>query len=105
MSLLGRVIGYLLILAALVVLAAEAIDFARLGDWRIISAGEVWYRIDRASLNGAQAVIQRAIAPWLWDPVIATILNAPAALVVGLTGLALVALCRRRRERRSRFRS
>lgn len=105
MSLLGRVIGYLLILAALVVVAAEAIDFATLGEWNIMSAGELWYRIDRASLNGAQAVIQRIIAPWLWDPVIATILSGPAAAVLGLPGLALVVFCRRRRERRGRFRS
>ncbi len=103
--LIGRAIGYLLILAAAIVLVAEAIDFATHGDWTIISAGEVWYRIHRASLNGAQAGIQRYVAPWLWDPVIATLLRGPAWAFVGLPGLALVLLCRSSRERRSRFRS
>lgn len=102
--LIGRVIGYLLILAALTVVVAEIIDVVTLGDWTIISAGEVWYRLDRSSLNGAQAGIQRHVAPWLWDPVIATLLRGPAWAFLGLPGLALVLLCRGLRERRSRFR-
>lgn len=102
--LIGRVIGYLLVLAALTVLVAEVIDFVTTGDWTIISAGDVWYRIDRSSLAGAQFGIQRNIADWLWDPVIATLLHVPAWAFLGLSGVLLVVACRRPHDRRSRHR-
>jgi len=103
--LIGRVFGYLLILAAVIVAVAEAIDFATQGEWTVISAGEVWYRIHRASLNAAQAGIQRYLSPWLWDPVITTLLRGPAWAVLGVPGIAFVILFRRGRDRRNRFRS
>jgi hypothetical protein len=102
--LIGRVIGYLLILAALIVLVAEVIDFVATGNWTIISTGDVWYRIDPSSLAGAQSGIEQNIADWLWDPVIATLLRVPAWVFLGLSGMLLAAACRRPHDRRSRSR-
>jgi len=36
-------------------------------------------------------------APWLWDPVANTVLNAPTALVLVIIGTILVLLGRKRR--------
>jgi hypothetical protein len=97
---IGRFIGWVLLAAAFAVLAWEAWGAWQTGQFTIHAAGKVWYDLDRASLNGAQAGIQRYLLPSLWDPVIVTVLTWPAVLVLGVPGLALTLLCRQRRGRR-----
>lgn len=96
---IGRAIGWLLLLAALAAAGHEAWVAIDAGGWRPVAAGELWFMLHPASLNMAQAGIQRNVAPWLWDPVIATMLLAPAWLVLGLPAALLLWACRRRRPR------
>jgi hypothetical protein len=92
-----RLIGWLLILAALfVLLRYDAWGWYHTGTLRMIPAGQVWFDLDRSSLNMAQAGIERHVARFLWFPVIATILQWPAALVLGVPGLVLLMIGRRR---------
>lgn len=102
MRTIGRWLGWLLVLGALTVLMMDGWAAWQGGQWQFSLAGQVWFDIDQslgtASLNGVQAGIQRYVLPALWDPVIVWILRQPAALVLGLPGLLLMFLCRRRRE-------
>jgi hypothetical protein len=56
--------------------------------------GDVWYAIHPTSLQLLQPAIERHIEPrvgqWLWDPVVLTILTAPAWLVLGVIGAVLI---------------
>jgi len=63
-------------------------------DGRLVftSLGEHWYSIDPASLNTAQAGIERHVAPFLWDPIISTILLTPAWIVAGILGALIYLL-------------
>ena len=97
---IGRVIGWLLLLAAAVVFMRDLIGWYDTGVFAPTAAGQLWFDIDRSSLNLVQAVIQRYISAWLWQPVIATILLGWAVLVIGGPGLLLVWACRRRNRRR-----
>ena len=99
----GRIIGWVLLLAALAAAGYEAMAAINSGGWRPIALGELWYRLDRGSLNLIQAVVQRYIAPWLWEPGIASILRLPGWVVFGVPAGLLLWLCRNRRSRR-RFR-
>jgi hypothetical protein len=76
----------------LVGLAADALYSFSLGALAYRPLGEVWYTLHSASLNGAQAGVQRYISPWLWDPAIVTVLQAPAWIIpLGITiGLAIL---------------
>lgn len=98
--LLFRVIGWLLVGAALVCAGAEILASLQAGQWTRLAAGEVWFRLDSSSLNLSQAVIQRYVAPWLWDPAIVTMLLAPAWLVLGLPGALLTRVRRGAAARR-----
>ena len=78
-----RIIGYFFAILAIASASYEVWQAAAGTGWRILSLGEFWYKIDSHSLSVSQAGVQRYIAPWLWEPVITTILFLPAWVVFG----------------------
>jgi hypothetical protein len=102
---IGRIIGGLLVAAALLALGAEIVASVEAGAWRPLALGEVWFRLDVGSLNLTQAVIQRYIHPAVWDPVIVFLLQLPAWLVALVPGALILLLSRPRTRRRRRFAS
>ena len=86
----GRVIGWIIVLAGLSVLIRDAIAWLDTRIWAPIVLGQLWYEIDRPSLNFAQAVIQRHVSPVLWDPVIVDILLCWAFAVLIVLGAAIL---------------
>ena len=91
-----RILGLLFLAAALAVGVWEIVDASAGGYWALKPFGEVFFRLAPEWLNLAQAVIQRYVAPWLWDPVILTALLWPAWPTLG--GIALIFLIFRRRR-------
>jgi hypothetical protein len=89
-----RLLGWILMGAALAALAIDA--WAWIGGARkLTAAGELWYRLHPDSLGLTQAVTQRYLFPWLWDPIAVWILLQPAAAVLGVLGFLLAWLARR----------
>jgi hypothetical protein len=88
---IGRIIGWLFCIVALMALGAESIAALETGAYRGLAIGELWYLIDRGSLNLMQAVVQRHLIPSLWDGVV-VLLQQPAWLVFGVAGPVLVLL-------------
>jgi hypothetical protein len=83
-----------------------AIDAAFAGEappFHLMVFGEIWFAIDPESLQLIQPAIERHLVPWLWDPVLITILLLPASLTFIVLGL-VVLLASRLRRRRPRFR-
>jgi hypothetical protein len=99
---IGRFIGWLLLLVALIVLVRDLIGWLDTGSFQLMVAGELWHNISPTSLELAQPAIQRHVAAWLWEPVIVTVLLWPAALVLGIPGIVLLWLCRAPERRRRR---
>ncbi len=100
--LFGRLIGWLLVIAAIIAAGFEIAGVIGGEGWRPVVLGDLWYEVHRASLNAAQAGIQRYVAPWLWEPVITTVLLWPVWLGFGVPGLVLSWACRRRGRSRRR---
>ena len=94
-----RVIGWLLIAAALVFLGRDLLAWHQGGQWAATSAGKVWYGLSPGSLNLLQAVVERHIWQPLW-PAILWILLRPVWLVLAAPGLILAFWPRRQRPRR-----
>ncbi len=93
-----RVIGWIVFLAGLSVLVRDVIAWFNTKIWAPIAIGQLWYELDRSSLNLVQAVTQRYVSPFLWDRIIVNILLCWAfAVLVGLGGLILL-LARKRRS-------
>jgi hypothetical protein len=96
---LARAAGWVLVCLALAALSYEVLPATASGTWRVIAAGELWYALDRDSLNLAQAITQRYLHPALWDPVLQGVLTWPAWSLLGAPGIALVVALSGRRSR------
>ena len=92
----GRVIGWVLIVAGIAILARDMIAWIDAGSPAFVAAGQLWFTLHDGSLNLIQAITQRYVWPPLWDPIAVTVLLWPAFLVIGVPGLILSWVFRRR---------
>ncbi|NKB50573.1 MAG: hypothetical protein GKS02_14545 [Alphaproteobacteria bacterium] len=80
-------------------MARDLLGLINDGTFAPVAAGELWFSLHQGSLMLAEPVVSRyipLIGPWLWHPVISTTLTWPAFLVVGVPGLILSYVFRRR---------
>jgi len=93
-----RLVALLFACGAAIALGGDIWEAAAGGGWRPQALGQLWFAFDRGSLNLAQAVLERYLHPWLWDPVMVRLLLWPVWVLPGSLALALFLLCRRRRR-------
>lgn len=101
-----RVLGWVAMLIGAGFLAADAVLWLRTGTVAPTPLGQIWFWVDRFSLNLAQAVIERYVAAALWQSVIAPALLQPGWVVfpaIGAVCLALARLFRRARPQSPRL--
>jgi hypothetical protein len=78
------------------VLVRDGLVWIDTKHWAPIALGQLWYELNRSSLNLVQAVVQRYIHPFLWDPIIVSILLSWAFAVLIILGALLLFVFRRR---------
>ena len=96
----GRGIGWIVLLAGAAVLVRDGLVWIDTKHWAPIALGQLWYQLNRSSLNLVQAVVQRYIHPFLWDPIIVSLLLSWAFAVLMILGVLLLVLFRRRNAQR-----
>ncbi|MEH6545140.1 MAG: hypothetical protein V7701_01840 [Sneathiella sp.] len=97
---IGRLVGWVLIALAFMVLGHDLLQYLSTGELQFILLGELWYNLFPEGLNLAQAIVQRYLFPSLWDPVILTFLLWPAWLDFFVPGVVLILLFRKRKNRK-----
>ena len=95
-----RIVGWIFVATALATITYEAIESVNAGRWDVVTLGDMWRGLHAPSLGLARAAIERNVAPWLWQPAIATALLCPGWIAFGVPGGSMAWLCRRRRRRR-----
>ena|SRR5499433_3922200 len=93
---IARLLGWIIFLAGVSVLVRDVLVWIDTKRWAPMALGQLWYDLNRSSLNLVQAVVQRYIHPFLWDPIIVTILLCWAFAVLTVLGLLILALSGRR---------
>jgi hypothetical protein len=63
----------------------------------VTKLGEIWNAVNSTSLQLLQPAIERHIAVWLWDPVVLSVLTAPACLVFAIVGSILMLFGRKKK--------
>lgn len=80
-----RIVGIgLALLSAAVLVFDVAKGLSGAGLLGFVSLGDLWARVNGASLNLVQAIVQRYLLPALWDPVLVTVLLLPAWPLLGV---------------------
>ncbi len=95
---IGKTIGLVLCAGAVTAIALDVIGLIEKGSYLPLKAGTIWAVIDRPSLGLTQAGIERHVAPWLWDPVMLTLLTSPLWLILAIPGLLFLLISRWRRR-------
>jgi hypothetical protein len=94
-----RLLGSWLLIVSIVALVADLTrSLAVGGGFVFTSLGRQWFELDRSSLNGLQAGLERYVHPLAWDPVATFVLETPTWVVFATIGLLLF-LAGRRRQR------
>jgi hypothetical protein len=70
-------------------IAGDRLFFTKLSD--------VWNALNATSLALLRPAIEQHVAQWLWDPVILSVLTAPAWLVLAILGAILMLLGRKKK--------
>jgi hypothetical protein len=89
-------IGWALLALGVAILCHDLIKWLLSGSLAVIDAGSFWFAVHEGSLKLAEPAIARHVHPFLWHPVMSTILVGPAFVVIGAPGALLVFLARRR---------
>ena len=96
MRLMVRTFGLILIFIAIVVGVLDLIGSYNGGDFTLTDVGSLWYSTHPGSLQLLQPAIARHISPFLWDPIMITILLWPVTSALGVPGLIIMLLTRRK---------
>jgi len=94
-----RILSFISVTAAAAALGRDIFLSFSAGRLASTSLGALWFSLHPPSLNLFQAVVERYIAPVIWDPYIVAVLKSPAWLdmiVLAVILLAPVWLFRRR---------
>jgi len=67
------------------------------GAWVVTPMGVQWRELAPETLNVSKAWIETNAGPFVWDPVMTTILHAPTWVVFGILGVLLYWLGQKRK--------
>ncbi len=92
-----RTLGLLFLAAAFIFLVYDGTRSIAANMLLYSKVDEIWSLVHQASLQQLQPLIEKKVPPWVWDPVMMTVLDAPATLVLALVGAILILLGRRKK--------
>jgi hypothetical protein len=94
---LFRLLGFLALAGGFIALVYDGTKSIAGTSLVFTPLGQMWNNIHANSLLLLQPAIERHVAPWLWDPVVLSILTAPAWLVLGILGAILMLIGRKKK--------
>lgn len=94
--LIVRWLGLWLLAGAFVAFIVDGTKSIAASQITVTPLGQSWFELHPPSLNLVQAVVERYVLPFLWDPVLVNILLLPGWAVLAAIGALLVYLGRKR---------
>lgn len=86
----ARIFGWFSIAWALAIMIIEGYAWHSKGDWIITPAKQIWYQLDRSSLNAFEAAIEHYLSP-AFSSGAEWVLTWPAWAVLSIVGMLLLA--------------
>ena len=94
---LFRAIGFLSLATAFLMVVADGTSLIANHRPAFTSVRNVWEWFNAASLQSLRPLIEGLLGRYAWDPVFTYFLNAPSWAVLGILGIILILLGRKRR--------
>ena len=97
---IGRILhgaGFVALMLAFFLLYRDLSKALGGAELHITTLGDLWSAVHPTSLQRLQPAIERHVAEWLWNPVILSVLTAPACLVFAILGAILMLLGRKKK--------
>ncbi len=89
MRVLMRLTGYVLAAAGFFILILDGLKSIAAGTFYFSRIADTWQAMHVSSLQALQVSLEK-LSPFLWDPIVLTLLLTPSCLILlGLGGLAL----------------
>ena len=92
-----RTLGLLFLAAAFIFLVYDGTRSIAANMLLYTKIDEIWSLVHQASLQQLQPLMEQNAPPWVWDPVMTTVLDAPATLILAIVGAILILLGRRKK--------
>jgi hypothetical protein len=94
---LFRFLGFLILAGGFMALIYDGTKSIAGNAMHITQLKDVWNNFHSTSLQRFQAFIEGRVGEWLWNPILNTILEQPAWVVLGLVGALLMLIGRKKR--------
>jgi hypothetical protein len=92
-----RLLGLMSLAAAFILVIYDGTKSIAANAVLTTSVRALWDAINAASLQNLRPLIENNLGTWAWDPVFSGFLTAPSAAVLGVTGIVLIVLGRKKR--------
>ena len=90
-----RILGLILVVAALMLLGADGIASLEAGELTLRTASEIWTLLHASSLEAFNAWAA-GLPAFVQDPIVSTVLSIPAWVTLGVLGLLIALIFRKR---------
>ena len=98
MAALLRFLAGLLLIVAVIFAVSDATRLSENPHSQAMTVLQTWAAVSPTSLAAAQAALQRSTHPLVWQWGALSLLQLPASVLLGIAGLVLAYLGRRRRR-------
>jgi hypothetical protein len=91
-----RLLGFCFLAAGFVAVIGDGTKSIADRSFYFTTVETIWAQVHQDSLLALQPAIERH-APFLWDPIMRTLLGAPGSLVLGALGAILIVVGRKKK--------
>jgi hypothetical protein len=92
-----RVLGLWILAAAFIFLIYDGTKSIAASRFYITKLVDTWNAVHFTSLQALQPIIENRIGTWAWEKATLPVLNAPTWVVLGIIGILLVLLGRKKK--------
>ncbi|MEZ5787667.1 MAG: hypothetical protein R3D62_14615 [Xanthobacteraceae bacterium] len=92
-----RFLGLWILAAAFIFLVYDGTKSIAANAIQFTIAKDLWSSIDQGSRAAFESWVMTNLPPWVWDPVVRTILDQPAWLILGVLGAFMIILGQRKK--------
>jgi hypothetical protein len=92
-----RFLGLLVLAAAFILLIYDGAKSLADNRFYIYKLDQLWRDVHAGSLDGLKGLAERYVGDWIWPLIVVPVLEQPAWLVLGIVGILLMLLGRRKR--------